>query len=161
MSPFTGLFPVFLGALQASLAVLLTILFGTVAARFNLLKEASCRDISKVCVRLFLPALLITSVGSELHAGTAGKYVPVLAWSLVYTLASMGLGWVLKRAFKWPAWTVPASKLFCVMVDVDAARWRNIESWSTTLIRKHEFIGNVYNCQTCGHVEHEAVLEFS
>lgn len=68
----------FLGALQASLAVLLTISYGIIAARFNLLKETSARDISKTCVRLFLPALLITNVGSELHADTIVRYVPVL-----------------------------------------------------------------------------------
>jgi len=71
----------------------------------------------------FLPALLITSVGSELHASTALHYVPVLSknpapfaelsltilvWALVYTLLSMELGWVFKRAFKFPAWAVPA-----------------------------------------------------
>ncbi len=74
----SGILPTFLGALQASLAVLLTIGYGVVAARFNLLKESSSRDISKLCVRLLLPALLITNVGSELHADTALRYVPVL-----------------------------------------------------------------------------------
>jgi predicted permease len=74
-----GLLPSFLGALQASLAVLLTISYGAVASRFNLLKESSSRDISKTCVRLFLPALLITNVGSELHADTAYRYAPVLS----------------------------------------------------------------------------------
>jgi hypothetical protein len=51
-----GILPSFLGALQASLAVLLTIGYGAVAFRFNLLKESSPRDISRTCVRLFLPA---------------------------------------------------------------------------------------------------------
>lgn len=69
----------FLGAVQASLAVLLTISYGVIASRFNLLKESSSRDISKTCVRLFLPALLITNVGSELHVDTALRYVPVLS----------------------------------------------------------------------------------
>jgi predicted permease len=73
-----GILPSFLGALQASLAVLLTIGYGAVASRFNLLKESSSRDISKTCVRLFLPALMITNVGSELHADTIHRYVPIL-----------------------------------------------------------------------------------
>lgn len=114
----------FLGALQASLAVLLTISYGVVASRLNLLKASSARDISKICVRLFLPALLITNVGSELHLDTGIRYVPVLSkdartcctvlslinivWALIYTLSSMALGWLLHRAFKFPAWTVPA-----------------------------------------------------
>lgn len=75
----SGILPSFLGALQVSLAVLLTISYGAIASRFNLLKESSSRDISKTCVRLFLPALLITNVGAELHADTAIRYVPVLS----------------------------------------------------------------------------------
>ncbi|RDW94532.1 hypothetical protein BP5796_00295 [Coleophoma crateriformis] len=73
-----GILESFLGALQASLAVLLTISYGVIASRYGLLKESSSKDISKTCVRLFLPALLITNVGSELKAGTAMRYVPVL-----------------------------------------------------------------------------------
>lgn len=72
----------FLGALQASLAVLLTISYGVIASRFDILKASSARDISKICVRLFLPALLITNVGGELHLDTASRYVPVLSMSL-------------------------------------------------------------------------------
>lgn len=78
----SSILPSFLGALQASLAVLLTISYGFIASRFNLLKESSARDISKLCVRLFLPALLITNVGSELHADTVHRYVPILSQSL-------------------------------------------------------------------------------
>ena len=64
----------FLGALQASLAVLLTIFFGVIAAQFNLLTEASAKDISKACVRLFLPALLIVNVGGQLNTETVGAF---------------------------------------------------------------------------------------
>lgn len=56
----------FTGALQASLAVLLTIFYGVIAAQFDLLNEKSAKDISKACVRLFLPALLIVNVGQQL-----------------------------------------------------------------------------------------------
>lgn len=84
----SGILPSFLGALQASLAVLLTIGYGAIAARFNLLSESSGRDISKMCVRLFLPALLITNVGSELHADTAYRYAPVLSKQHLSLLSS-------------------------------------------------------------------------
>ncbi|KAI9874853.1 MAG: hypothetical protein M1830_009202, partial [Pleopsidium flavum] len=98
----------FLGALQASLAVLLTIGYGVIAAQFDLLKGSSAKDISKVCVRLFLPALLITNVGSQLHLDTAIRYVPILVWSLIYTLLSMFLGYTATRFFNLPSWTTPA-----------------------------------------------------
>jgi len=71
----------FLGALQASFAVLLTIFYGALAAQFDLLSEGAAKDISKTCVRMFLPALLITNVGSQLHLDSAMRYVPVLSES--------------------------------------------------------------------------------
>ncbi|RDW88895.1 hypothetical protein BP6252_00927 [Coleophoma cylindrospora] len=42
-----GILESFLGALQASLAVLLTISYGVIASRYGLLKESSSKDISK------------------------------------------------------------------------------------------------------------------
>ena len=69
----------FLGALQASLSVLLTIGYGVIAAQFDLLSGPSTKEISKLCVRMFLPALLITNVGSQLHVETAVRYVPILS----------------------------------------------------------------------------------
>jgi auxin efflux carrier family protein len=63
----------FLGALQASVAVLLTIFAGVLAAQFNLLSEKSSKDVSKFCVRLCLPALLIVNVGQQLHLDTVSS----------------------------------------------------------------------------------------
>lgn len=83
-----SLLTTFLGSLEASLSVLLTIGYGVIAAQFDLLKGSSAKDISKLCVRMFLPALLITNVGSQLHADTAIKYVPILSKSSL-TLTSM------------------------------------------------------------------------
>ncbi|EPE32490.1 hypothetical protein GLAREA_07624 [Glarea lozoyensis ATCC 20868] len=98
----------FLGALQASLSVLLTMSYGVVASRFRLLRESSSRDINQLCVGVFLPALLITNVGTELSSDSVGGVIPVLAWAIVYTLSSMTVGYFLRRAFKFPAWTTPA-----------------------------------------------------
>jgi hypothetical protein len=71
----------FLGALQASIAVLLTVTYGFIAARYGLLKESSSKDVSKLCVKLFLPALLITNVGSQLHLDNVVNYIPILSRS--------------------------------------------------------------------------------
>jgi len=98
----------FLGAVQASFAVLLTIFYGVLAAQFNLISEQSAKDVSKMCVKLFLPALLIVNVGSELHLDTAVRYVPVLIWSFTYTLLSLAIGVVLTRWLKLPRWVTPA-----------------------------------------------------
>jgi predicted permease len=77
-----GLLESFLAALQASLSVILTIFYGVLATQFNLLDNSSGKAISKVCVRMFLPALLITKVGSELHLDTATRYIPILSTHL-------------------------------------------------------------------------------
>jgi len=69
----------FLGAIQASLSVLLVISYGIIAAQFDILKGSTTKQISTLCVRIFLPALLVTSVGSQLHASNGVRYVPILS----------------------------------------------------------------------------------
>ncbi|KAF2461092.1 auxin efflux carrier [Lineolata rhizophorae] len=103
----SGILVSFLGALQASVAVLLTIFYGVIAAQFSLISEGSARDVSKACVRLFLPALLITKVGSELHLDTLSRYIPIFIWAIVYNALSVALGITLTKLFKLPAWTTP------------------------------------------------------
>lgn len=74
-------FESFLGALQATLSIVLVIFYGVLATQFRLLDGSASKKISAVCIKLFLPALLITKVGSELHADTASRYVPILSMS--------------------------------------------------------------------------------
>lgn len=69
----------FLGAIQAAFSVLLTIVFGVVAAQCNLLSVNAAKEVSKLCVRMFLPALLIYKIGSNLHQDTGVRYVPILS----------------------------------------------------------------------------------
>lgn len=78
----------FVGALQASISVLLTIGYGVVAGQFGLLSQPSTKEINKICVRLFLPALLITNVGSQLDLDTAVRYIPVLSEKPMWPLMS-------------------------------------------------------------------------
>lgn len=72
------LVPPFLGALQASIAVLLTIFWGVLAAQFNLMSGSTAKEVSRLCVKMLLPALLLYRVGSELHTSTGMRYVPIL-----------------------------------------------------------------------------------
>lgn len=88
----TDLWESFLGALQASLSVLLTIFYGVVATQFKLINDSTAKDISKLCVRLFLPALLIFNIGSNLSLDTFGRYVPIFSQSLVYSIVQSGIG---------------------------------------------------------------------
>lgn len=81
-----GFLQAFLGALQASISVLLTIFYGAIAAQFDLLSEGTAKDVSKACVRMFLPALLFTNLGSQLHLDTGLRYLPILSQLLAQTM---------------------------------------------------------------------------
>jgi auxin efflux carrier family protein len=107
MAP-TGLIPSFLSAIQASLSVLLVIFYGILAARFKLLDSSSGKAISKVSVKMFLPALLLTKIGSELHLGSADRYVIILIWAFVCHLVSFLIGIAVHSVFGLPDWITAA-----------------------------------------------------
>ena len=85
----------FIGALQGSVSVLLTIGYGMIAGHFKLIKDSSAKDISRLCVKLLQPALLIFNVGSEVHPETLPRYFPIIgeSWSRI------GLGKALMRPY--------------------------------------------------------------
>ncbi|KAI5782651.1 membrane transport protein-domain-containing protein [Geopyxis carbonaria] len=99
-----------LGAFQASLSVLLTLSYGVLAARMKLLSPATARDISSLCATLFLPALLLTNIGSNLSPSNVTNYVPVLLWSVAYALISALLGKAIQMlgGKHIPDWVLPA-----------------------------------------------------
>ncbi|KAF2671580.1 hypothetical protein BT63DRAFT_422117 [Microthyrium microscopicum] len=88
----TGLVSSFLAAIQASSSVLLVILYGALAARFKLLDSGTGKVLSKICVRMFLPALLFTKIGSELHAESATRYGIIFLWALICHFISFLIG---------------------------------------------------------------------
>lgn len=104
----SGVGQTLLAALQASLSVLLVIFYGGLAAKFKLLSPENTKAVSKVCVRMFLPALLITKVGAELHAGSAGKYGIIVAWGLLAHFVSFLIGTLGHFVFKMPDWVTVA-----------------------------------------------------
>ena len=67
-----------LGALQACISVLLTIFYGLVARRLKLVSEGPINELNRISVQMFLPALLIVNLGSNLHLENALNYIPVL-----------------------------------------------------------------------------------
>jgi predicted permease len=108
MGAATGLVESFLAAIQASLSVLLVIFYGGLAAHLKLLTPANTKAISKVCVRMFLPALLVTSIGSQLHSGSAQRYLVVLIWAIVCHLISFVIGVFAHLCLGMPDWTTVA-----------------------------------------------------
>jgi nitrate reductase NapE component len=61
-----------------------------------------------MCVKLFLPALLIFKLGSQLELETGMRYVPILIWAIGYNLLSIAIGVIATRFFSLPGWTTPA-----------------------------------------------------
>lgn len=104
----SGLLSSFTGAIQASASVLLTISYGVFAAQTKLLSVETGRQISQICIKMFLPALLIVNLGTQIELSNATLYVPILAWALTYNLLSIGVGYILTRAFDMPKWFTPA-----------------------------------------------------
>lgn len=68
----------FLGGLEASISVLLTLGYGVLAGHLGLVSEQTTKDVSKLCNKFFLPALLVVNVGSQLSMSNLDKYWPVL-----------------------------------------------------------------------------------
>ncbi|CAF3457445.1 hypothetical protein SNK03_006089 [Fusarium graminearum] len=98
----------FVGAIQASASVLLTIFYGVFAGQTKLLSVETGRQISKICIKMFLPALLIVNLGTQIEASNASLYLTILVWALVYNLASIAVGYALTKCFSMPKWFTPA-----------------------------------------------------
>lgn len=103
-----GLLASLLAAIQASLSVLLVISYGVLAAHFKLLDGPSTKAISKVCVKIFLPALLFVKIGSELHASSASRYGIIVLWAFVAHLVSFLIGIAAHYVLKMPNWITAA-----------------------------------------------------
>jgi predicted permease len=97
-----------LGAFQAVFSVLLTLSYGVFAARFGMVDPRTAKNISSLCVNMFLPALLITNVGNQINTHNFINYIPAFIWAGVYCVVSIILGKIATKLFKLPSWVVPA-----------------------------------------------------
>jgi predicted permease len=98
----------FVAAVQASLSVLLVISYGAIAARLGLLNSQHGKAISKICVKMFLPALLLVQIGSELHLGSANRYLIILLWAILCHFISFLVGIFAHLVFGFPDWVTAA-----------------------------------------------------
>ena len=102
-----------LGALQASIAVLLTIFVGVLGAQFKLLSESVPSSAAYYecwiavafgdCKLKHWTPFLRTS-----NTEQALRYVPILTWGLSYGILSILLGQVVTYFFRFPSWATPA-----------------------------------------------------
>ncbi|KAF2726826.1 hypothetical protein EJ04DRAFT_547515 [Polyplosphaeria fusca] len=104
----SGIVASFVSAIQASLSVLLVISYGAIAARLGLLDTKNGKAISKICVKMFLPALLLVKIGSELHLQSAYRYAIILLWAFIAHIISFLIGLFAHYVFGMPDWITAA-----------------------------------------------------
>lgn len=88
--------------------MLLQIFYGVVATQWGLISEGPAKAVSTLCVKMFLPALLMTNIGSQLDSGSGPRYASIIVWALIYNFSSILLGASLRRLLGFPRWATPA-----------------------------------------------------
>lgn len=94
----------FAAAIQASLSVLLVLSYGALAAHLGLLDSKNGKAISKVSVKMFLPALLLVQLGSEMRIDGAHRYLIVVLWAIAAHIVSFLIGIAAHALFGMPDW---------------------------------------------------------
>lgn len=90
------------------MSVLLVISYGGLAAKWGLLDSKNGKSISKICVKMFLPLLLLVKIGSELHPGSANRYLIILIWAFICHIISFLIGIGAHLLFGFPDWITAA-----------------------------------------------------
>lgn len=83
-----------LGGLQGSISVLLTALAGYLAASYGLLDRRTVTIISKLSAKVFLPALMINSMGPHLTSDRIEEFWIMPVWGFVSSVFGHFLGWL-------------------------------------------------------------------
>ncbi|KIJ27587.1 hypothetical protein M422DRAFT_784807 [Sphaerobolus stellatus SS14] len=97
-----------LGGLEASFSVLLTLSYGVLAARMGMVSPTTAKDVSALCRNMFLPALLITNIGTQLTWQNVMTYLPIFVWAILYAAVCIVVGQICAKVFKLPSWTILA-----------------------------------------------------
>ncbi|KAH7341141.1 auxin efflux carrier [Rhizoctonia solani] len=104
----SNLLDVAAGSAEASIAVLLVLGFGYYAQREGWVNEEGESQISRLCVTVFLPALLFTQIGPHATPHNLFDYGIIVIFSVFAMLVSYLVGVTSRRALKSPRWTVAA-----------------------------------------------------
>jgi auxin efflux carrier family protein len=105
----SSLGPAFLGALEGSISVLLTLSAGYYTGRIGLLDHGAVTRISKLCSNLLLPCLIVEQMGPELTATNLSKLWILPVWGVLSTALAHLVGWLGQVVLKTPHWVIVAS----------------------------------------------------
>ncbi|OCF41258.1 endoplasmic reticulum protein [Kwoniella heveanensis CBS 569] len=92
---------------QASLSVILVLVYGFFARKLDILSPEGEESASKLCVTIFLPSLLFSEIGPLASWENLQQYWIIIAYALVFQAISWIVGVIGVVVFKMPPWIVP------------------------------------------------------
>ncbi|KAF8609954.1 endoplasmic reticulum protein [Ceratobasidium sp. AG-I] len=97
-----------IGSAEASIAVLLVLFFGYYAQKIGWVNEVGEKQISHLCITIFLPALLFTQIGPHATVSNLSDYGIIVVLSVFAMLVSYLVGALTHHVLKGPRWTKAA-----------------------------------------------------
>nr|XP_018263817.1 uncharacterized protein I303_03690 [Kwoniella dejecticola CBS 10117]OBR85975.1 hypothetical protein I303_03690 [Kwoniella dejecticola CBS 10117] len=94
-------------AVEASISVILVLVYGFFASKWKLLSEEGEQSASKLCVTLFLPALLFSEIGPLASWENLKEYWVIIVYAIVFQLISLIFGTIGVVLFGMPQWIIP------------------------------------------------------
>nr|XP_019013558.1 uncharacterized protein I206_01628 [Kwoniella pini CBS 10737]OCF52339.1 hypothetical protein I206_01628 [Kwoniella pini CBS 10737] len=94
-------------AVEASISVILVLIYGFLASKCKLLSKEGEENASKLCVTLFLPALLFSEIGPLSSWENLQQYWIIIVYAIVFQIISWIFGTVGVVAFGMPRWIIP------------------------------------------------------
>ncbi|KAF8744331.1 Membrane transport protein, partial [Rhizoctonia solani] len=107
-SEVSNLLEVAIGSAEASISVLLVLGFGYYAQYAGWVNDQGEKQISHLCVTVFLPALLFTQIGPHATPHNLIDYGIIVLLSIFAMVVSYLAGIASRRVFKSPKWTIAA-----------------------------------------------------
>ena len=100
-----------MGALSATISVLLVLLYGASATKFlpHVLTEEVINSVTKLGTNILLPCLLFTEMGKEASPSQLKEFWILPVFNISFTLLSLLYSWIGIKLFKFPNWLAPAA----------------------------------------------------
>lgn len=92
---------------ESSISVILVLFYGYISNKTGLLSDNGEKSISKLCVNLFLPSLLLTTMGSHISLETLINYWPLVALPVVILSITFLIGQFITVYLGEPAYIIP------------------------------------------------------
>lgn len=99
-----------LGALQATISVLLVLAYGAAGTRYlPFLSEETVNSVTKVGTNVLLPCLLFTEMGKEAKPTQLKEFWVLPVFNVALTLVALAYSYIGIKFFRMPNWLYPAA----------------------------------------------------